>query len=200
MDVPKWIRDGGVLALCVALYACGDGAPSRATEPGELFHVSGTVQNNTGSPIPENARLVLAWIVFAGPSDYTYAFGEGYILPSGTFEIDLPEPPTSVLNVGAYGVGILVATTSTELSEGDDLNDFPIEDYIGATGEYAVVYLSNPTVAATWSPWTSGFEAGYAVGVGQRIPGSFDIFVPTSADSVVLILDDIGNIEFMNWG
>lgn len=201
MSVPKCMRAGRTVALCAALLACADpSGPGSAAAPSPLFHVSGTIQNNTGSPIPENARLLLAWIVFAGPADFTYAFGEGQILPSGRFDIDLLEPPSTVFNAGAYGVGILVATTSPELTQGSDLNDFPIDDYIGATGEFAVVFVADPAAAATWSPWTADFEPGYGVGMGRRIPGAFDIFVPTSPDSVVLILDDIDNIEFMNWG
>lgn len=202
MAVPRWIRAGHVLSLSGVLLACGDSPTGTAgtREHVEPFRVSGTVQNNTGAPIPDVARLIVAWIVFAGPEDYTYAFGDGFITPSGTFTIELPEPPSMALNAGAYGVGMLVATTNTQLMDGDDLNDFPIEDYIGAAPQYAVVWVANQTAAASWSPWTADFEPGYGVGVGRRVPGSFDIFVPTSPDSVVLILDDIANIEFLNWG
>lgn len=201
MAVPRWIRSACVMSLCIVLLSCDDSPTGDGMlgEPLELFRISGTVQNNTGAPIPENARLVIAWIVFAGPTDYTYAFGDGFINPAGTFSIDLLPPPSTALNAGAYGVGLPVATTSTRLTQGDDLNDFPIDDFIGAAGDYAIVYITDPTAAAWWSPWTADFEAGYGVGRGQRVPGSFDIFVPTSPDSLVLILDDIGNIQFFNW-
>jgi hypothetical protein len=173
------------------------GCNGDSTVPGESFLVSGTIQNNTGSPIPANARLILAWIVSAG-ADYTYVFGEGSIdATAGTFEIELTEPPSGALNAGVFGVGILVVTTNPGLTAGADLSSAPMTDFIGAAGEYGVIDVAD--VGAASLDWLADFDAGYGVGVGQEDPGPFDIFVPTSPEGVVLIIDDIDNIEFVNW-
>lgn len=82
---------------------------------------------------------------------------------------------------------------------GDDIDDIPEADVIGAAGPYGVVYVGDPAGATQLRSWAADFEAGYAVGVGEEVPGSFDKFVPTSASSVVLIIDDLSNIDFVNW-
>jgi len=41
---------------------------------------------------------------------------------------------------------------------------------------------------------------GYSVGVGVEVPDEvFDIFVPASRSSPVLIIDDLANIKVVNW-
>ena len=46
--------------------------------------------------------------------------------------------------------------------------------------------------------WSADFDSGCGVGVGEEVPGSFDRFVSTSASGVVLIIDDLSNITFVN--
>lgn len=198
MRARRWMAASLCAAVCTGAIGCGDG-PNPAG-PGETFRVSGTIQNNTAYPVPGSARLLVAWVVSSGSPDYSYVFGEGTIdAGAGTFEIDLEQPPAQALNAGAFGVGILVVTTNPSLTTGSDLDSAPLSDFIGAAGDYAVIYIADQAAAAAALDWTADFDGGYGVGVGQEVTGSFDVFVPTSADGVILTIDDIDNIEFVNW-
>ena len=182
--------------MCVALAACGD-----STGPaGEELLVSGTIQNNTQTPIPANARLLVAWAVFTG-TDHTYVFGEGTINRADeTFSVTLPDaPPTAALNADAVGVGIIFVTTNSSITTGWDVEAIPPSDVIGAAGAYGIIYVADEMQAQALANWTGDFEHGYGVGQGQAVQGSFDIFVPADPGSVVLIIDDLNNIEFVNW-
>ena len=182
--------------LCAALSGCGD-----STGPGDQsFVVGGTIQSNTQVPVPANARLLVAWAVSTG-TDHTYVFGEGTIdRTAGTFSISLQDaPPTAALNAGVVGVGIIFVTTNSSITTGWDVEDIPLDDIIGAAGAYAVIYVADETQAQALAGWTGDFEAGYGVGRGEPVQGSFDIFVPTDPGSVVLTIDDLSNIDFVNW-
>ena len=185
-----------VTVIFPVLLAC-----SESTSPSEGFTVSGSVQNNTQIEIPANARLLVVWVVSSGSPDHSYVFGEGTIdRTAGTFEVSMTNPPpAAALNAGSLGVGIVVATTNATVSTGDDLEDIPEADVIGAAGRYGVIYVGDPADAAQVRAWAADFDGGYGVGVGEEVPGSFDKFVPTSASSVVLIIDDLSNISFVNW-
>ncbi|UCG85724.1 MAG: hypothetical protein JSW71_17665 [Gemmatimonadota bacterium] len=179
-----------------ALLGC-----SESTSSSGGFTISGTVQNNTQTEIPTNARLLVVWVVSSGSPDYTYVFGQGTIdRNAGTFELVMTNPPpTAALNAGALGVGIVIATTNASLSTGDDVVDIPATDLIGAAGWYGVIYVGDPAGAAQVRTWSADFDTGYGVGVGEEVPGSYDKFVPTSPSSVVLVIDDLSNIRFVNW-
>ena len=184
------------LLMCLALAAC-----SGSTGPGtQEFVVSGTIQNNTQTPLPTNARLLIAWAVSTG-TDHTYVFGEGTInRTAGTFRVSLSDaPPTAALNADALGIGIIFATTNPSITTGWDVEAIPPSDVIGAAGAYAVIYVADQMQAQAMAGWPGDFEPGYGVGQGQAMPGSFDIFVPAEPESVVLVIDDLANIEFVNW-
>jgi len=184
------------LVLGAPLAGCGD-----SSGPSQGFVVTGTIQNNTQTPIPSNARLVVAWVVSSTSPDYTYVFGRGTLDPSaGTFRIRLDQaPPSAALNDGALGVGIIVATTNQSLRDGDDLSSIPETELIGAAGQYGIISVTNPEQAALYRGWAAQFETGYGVGVGVQVPAEFDRFEPASPSSVVLIIDDLQNIAFVNW-
>ena len=181
--------------IWLAFLGCND-----STGPSGGFTVSGSIQNNTQMAIPANARLVVVWVVSSG-ADYSYVFGEGTIdRAAGTFAVNITAPPpAAALNAGTLGVGVVVVTTNATISTGDDLEDFPEADMIGAAGWYGVIYVGDPTAAEQVRSWSADFDTGYGVGVGEQVPGSFDRFVPTSASGVVLVIDDWSNIEFVNW-
>jgi hypothetical protein len=185
-----------VTAIAAALLGC-----SKSTGPSNGFTVSGTIQNNTQMQIPADARLVVAWVVSSTSPDYTYVFGAGTIdRTAGTFSVSFTSPPpAAALNAGSLGVGIIVATTNPTVSTGDDLDDVPEADLMGAAGRYGVIYVRDPADAAQVRAWSADFELGFSVGVGEEVPGSFDKFVPASASGVVLIIDDLSNISFVNW-
>jgi len=185
-----------LIMISAVLVGCGD-----STSPAEGFVVSGSIQNNTQTEIPPNARLLVVWVVSSGSPDYSYVFGEGTInRDAGTFEVGMTDPPpAAALNAGALGVGIVVVTTNATVSTGDDLEDIPEEDMLGAAGWYGVIYVGDPAAAEQVRIWSADFDSGYGVGVGEEVPGSFDRFVPTNASSVLLIIDDLSNITFVNW-
>jgi hypothetical protein len=179
----------------LALLGCNE-----STSPSGGFTVSGSIQNNTQMALPANARLLVVWVVSSG-TDYSYVFGEGTIdRAASTFAVDITAPPpAAALNAGALGVGVVVVTTNATISTGDDLEDFPEADMIGAAGWYGVIYVGDPAAAEQVRSWSADFDTGYGVGVGEEVPGSFDRFVPTSASDLVLIIDDWSNIAFVNW-
>jgi hypothetical protein len=186
----------GVLAgllLSILLAGCGDD-----TQPSQEFVVSGTIQNNTQEPLPPDARLVVAWLVTSESPDYNYVFGEGTLNASaGTFQLRLDQPPPSqALNSGVLGVGILLVTTNQSIASGDDVSSLSEEELIGAAGQFAIISVKDPDGVEGWA---AEFEAGYSVGRGVQVSGEFDVFEPASPSSVVLIIDALENIEFVNW-
>jgi hypothetical protein len=183
------------LALASAL-GCGD-----STGPGTEIVVTGTIQNNTQADIPAGARLLVAWVVSATSQDYTFVHGEGtFDAAAGTFRVVLTAPPPAALNGERLGVGVILLTTDASIGEGDDVDDLAEADIVGAAGLYGVIYIAGtPAEAAGFRDWAADFPAGFGVGVGQTVPGDFDRFVPVDASDVVLIVDDIANIEFVNW-
>jgi hypothetical protein len=186
------LRAAAVASL-LAAASCSDSG-----DPGTGFVVTGTIQNNTGAPIPANTRLLVVWVVTSGDPDHSYVFGHGTINEAaGTFQIQLDQPPPAqALNTGGLGVGIIVATTDQTIGDGSDATDVSA-DVVGAAGRYGVIYIGQNNIQDP--QWASGFDSGYGVGVGVDVTDDFDRFEPTSASSVVLIIDDLANIDFVNW-
>ncbi|HET6837094.1 MAG TPA: hypothetical protein VFH24_03565 [Gemmatimonadales bacterium] len=187
------------MALAAFLLAVVSIGCSDNNDPGEGFVVTGTIQNNTGAPLPANTRLVLAWGVSSGSPDYSYIFGQGTVDPAaGTFRLQLDQPPPAqALNAGVLGVGIIVATTNQALGTGDDIDGVPSTDLVGAAGRHGVIFIGPGTVQ--YREWAADFDTGYSVGVGVDVVDDFDRFEPTDPSSVVLIIDAIENIDFVNW-
>jgi hypothetical protein len=182
------------LLLAAVAPACKDG-----TGLGAGFVVTGHIQNNTHAPIPADARLIAVWGVTSGSPDYAYVFGEGTINRfTGTFQIRFDQPPpTEALNAGVLGVAFVIATTDQSLKDGDIINS-AMTGVIGITAQHAVIFVaSQPAVPVP--DWIAAFDTGYAVGVGVKVPGTFDKFQPVNASSMLLILDDLANIEIVNW-
>jgi hypothetical protein len=189
------VRSGLAAALGVlALAACSD-----STNSDSGFVVSGTIQNNTGQPIPAGTRLLVGWTVTSGSLDYSYTFGEGTIdAAAGTFRIVFNEPPPpEALNTGGLGVGIIVATTNPAVGNGFHLDQLSPSELVGAAGRYGIIYIADPNIQIPL--WATAFTPGYGVGVGVDAVNGFDIFQPTSQTGVVLIIDNLANIDFVNW-
>ena len=182
-----------IILIFGLLSSCGDKSTNSTNE----FIISGTIQNNTSGSIPANARLLVVWSVDSGSSDTSYIFGEGTINPSmGTFQIDLETPPAEVLS-GSLGIGFLIVTTNTTVGTGDAIDNIPNTELIGAAGMYGIIYVADQTAQVL--SWAADFPIGYSVGIGVTVPGTFDKFAPTEADSPILIIDDFANISFVNW-
>lgn len=192
-----------ILAIVLPILLAAAGCESETTEPEvrESIVVSGTVVNRSGTAIPANARILVAWFVSAGSPDYAYVFGEGSLTDGGTsFRITLEEPPPrEALNEGKLGVGVIIVTTDESIRTGDDLSDLADDDVIGAAGDYGIIYLRPGSDAQSLFPWVKRFDEGYGVGRGVRVRGGFDEFTPVGAHTVELIVDDIDNIAFVNW-
>jgi hypothetical protein len=190
---------GMVSALGLAvLFAIGCGNDSTGSG-GELLTISGSVTNRTGQAIPSNARVVVAWVVSAGSPDYSYVFGEGTVA-ANSFRLTLSAvPPAEALNEGELGVGIVLLTTDSRIRSGIRLEEADIDPakILGATGRYAVIYKA-PTAGETLD-WAADFDAGYSVGRGVEREEQFDAFAPVPASSMELIVDDLDNIDFVNW-
>ncbi|HEV8398233.1 MAG TPA: hypothetical protein VGQ18_00190 [Gemmatimonadales bacterium] len=183
--------------VLVAVSACSEG-----TGPSTGFVVRGRIQNNTDAPIPADARLVVIWGVTSGSPDYSVVFGEGEIdRMTGTFHVRFEgPPPTEALNNGVMGVGLVVATTDHLLKDGDSLpNRPPTFDILGVTAQHAVIFLASQPDTLQVPTWATAFDTGYTVGVGVKVPGTFDKFVPVSPSTALLIIDALANIEIVNW-
>ena len=185
---------GARLALVLAAAACG----GDSNDPSNVqFTVSGSL-NLSGQPIPIGARVLVAWTVSAAASDYSYVFGEGTILGS-RFQVTLRQvPPAAALNAGQLGVGVVFLTTNTEVQDGDHLEDVVLDpaELIGATARFAVIYKATNIVDQV--DWEDAFPLGFSAGVGVDRVG-FDAFAPTAPTSMELIVDDLGNIDFVQW-
>jgi hypothetical protein len=190
------IRSAAAIAVVasrpVLMAACDDDL-----EPRGSITASGQVENRTSAPLPEGARVIIAWSVSAG-SDYTYVFGQGVIAGSGeTFSVDLDSPPPdSALNNGVLGVGLIVAVAGAGFEDGHLLSDTGV-GIIGIAGQYAVIYVGDREGGGP--DWMDDFPDGYSVGVGVDVEGGFDAFTPVGANEVELIIDDLGNIDIVNW-
>jgi len=176
------------------LAACGDSNGSSD----DAFVVSGPLTNVSGQPVPANARVVVAWVVTSADPDYAYIYGEGTV-EGDAYRVSFPAaPPTVALNAGEIGVGIVLLTSGNGLHSGMRLEDAPANTVLlGGTGNYAVIYKA--VDAVTRVDWADPFPLGFGAGVGVDRPGDFDAFAPTGATGLELIVDDIDNIDFVNW-
>jgi hypothetical protein len=190
-----------VVRLALGLTLATSLACSDSTGPVEEIVVTGTIQNNTANPIPAGTRLLVVWAVAATSDDYSYISGEGTVdAAAGTFRVELTPPPAIALNGQRLGVGVIFLTTDPDIGEGDDVDGIAPADFVGAAARYGVIYISGPpSDAAGLYGWAADFPAGFSVGVGEAVPGDFDRFVPVDASDVVMIVDALDNIEFVEW-
>jgi len=191
------------LVAAALIAAAAAGCSDAPTGPRALpVTVSGTLNNRTGVPIPANARVVVLWSGETATEEYAYIFGEGTIDRatnrfSVTFDRDVP---AEALLGNSLGIGFVVLTTDADLDEGrvPDNYDFAA-NFIGVTGQHAIIYLNDQP--SRFAPeWPSDFRRGYNVGRGVKVPDAvFDDFAPTRLDAMALIVDDLEDIEIVNW-
>jgi hypothetical protein len=187
-----------VTLIAAATASCSDSPIGPRPLP---VTVSGFLTNRSGEPIPANSRVVVIWDV---SDDESYIFGAGTVDAATnrftiTFDRDVPVEAT-LGNGNTIGIGFVVLTTDPNLAEGPlpAGYDFPA-NVIGVTGQHAVIYLNDQP--GRFAPdWPSDFRRGYNVGRGVKIPGAtFDDFAPTGLDTMELIVDDLENIDLVNW-
>jgi hypothetical protein len=129
-------------------------------------------------------------------------FGEGTINRlTGTFRIRFDQPPPpAALNSGELGVAFIVATTNQSVKDGDVITSATqLATPIGITAQHAVIFVASHQQGVQLPAWVDAFAPGYSVGVGVKTTGIFDAFQPASASSLLLIVDDLANIEIVNW-
>jgi hypothetical protein len=183
----------------IAVASCSDGPTAT---PRELpVTVSGTIANRSGAVIPASARVVVLWSSDDGSGDYAYVFGEGTVdAAANRFTVTFDRiVPAAALYDGVLGVGLVILTTDPNLHEGrvPDRYDYS-SSVMGVTGQHAVIYLDgDPSQYGT--DWAGAFRRGYNAGRGIDLPGTFDGFAPTGLTSMELIVDDLANIEVVNW-
>ena len=190
------------VSLATILVAALVPACQDATGSGTGFVVTGHIQNHTQAPLPAHARLIAIWGVTSGSPDYGYVFGEGTInRVTGTFRLRFDQPPpTAALNSGELGVAFIIATTDQSVKDGDVITSTSqMANPLGITAQHAVIFVANPQQGVQLPAWVAAFDPGYSVGVGVKVPGTFDAFQPASTSSLLLIVDDLANIEIVNW-
>ena len=196
-----------VLFLLI-LVACSDKMvqPSAESEPPvePLFVVSGHVRDPNGSLAGSDARVVGIWTGDIGEGDYSYVFGSGEIdLEAGTFRIEfVEEPPSEALLGNLLGVGLLAVVNDSNLEEGL-LPDDAFDEVLGAAPRHWIVFKREDAEAIEALheavPWLKEFGYGYSVGKGIEIPDDFDGFEPVDPGSVEIIIDDLENLNLVNW-
>ena len=193
----RWIPRATQVVLLLAGAGCGENEPN--VPPEVLFIASGSLTNRSGQPIPSTARVVVGWSVTANGPDYTYVLGAGTIQGS-TFNVVFHHlPPAEALNSDQLGVGIVFLSTNPDVTDGDHLEDVVLDpaEIIGATGRFAVIYKATDVVDQV--DWEGAFPLGWNAGIGVDRVGNFDAFAPTPTASMELIVDDLNNIDFVEW-
>ncbi|HZI14728.1 MAG TPA: hypothetical protein VE153_30450 [Myxococcus sp.] len=195
------------LASLLLLTGACDEDPSGETpdagqpDAGSAFTVGGSLTAAAGKQVPASAKLMVLWAVSSGSPDYVYKFGEG-TSTGASFSLQLPQlPPADALNRGELGVGLMLLEPGTyALADGryEDA-DPPFEQALGAAGQYAIIYKAKEQVAGP--AWAERFPVGYSCGKGAppATTGGFETFEPVSCASISVTVDDIDNIEFVNW-
>ena len=195
----------GTALLAMLLTGCSDSdAPTATLSVEPLFVVSGHVRDPNGSLAGSDARIVGIWTADAGEGDYSYVFGSGEIdLEAGTFRIEfVEEPPSEALLGNLFGVGLLAVVDDSNLEEGL-LPDDAFDEILGAAPRHYVLFFNreneNAEEALEEVPWLKEFGNGYSVGKGIEIPDDFDGFEPVDPGSVEILIDDLKNLDFVNW-
>ena len=95
----------------------------------------------------------------------------------------------------------MIVTTDQTLQPGIlSPESFSEPDILGASGQYSILYVSGNFETLDREDWFTGFNQGYSVGKGIDIPDSvFDGFEPVDPTTIEIIIDDLENIEFVNW-
>lgn len=201
LSSPALVPALGRQVLCVAALAAAAlaGCSDSPTGPRALpLTVSGSLTNRSGAPIPANARVVVMW---ATDDEGAYIFGEGTLdRTTNRFTVTFDEDvPSGALMGDLLGIGLVVLTTDPNLDEGPVPEGYDhAANLIGATGQHALIYLNDHP--SRFEPeWPSSFRRGYNVGVGRDLPGDFDGFAPARLNSMELIVDDLADIETVNW-
>ncbi len=201
--------------------ACSDKlVPPETGDPDtKAATFSGTIINETGKPLPEDAAIIVVWSVSSGSPDYGYVYGRGEIdRANNTFTIDLDELPEQGRNSFypevSFGVGYVFvlpdSMTQTYLTQGSIHTDDIEGDFYGAINYANLIYLDDDpdSLEADGNcrrTWLKTFSKGYGFGKGKAnelfpSPCIFDGFVPAPKDSIeIIISNDPQRFTGVNW-
>ncbi len=194
-----------LVAIC-ALAACGDSVteptPGTTQLPDSgLYTVRGKLAFKKGIAVPADARVLVLWSVSSGSPDSVYVFGEGWVnMADSTFRISFRDiPPDGALNQGTLGVGGIILTTNHDITPGKygaEADRMFSTGFLGGAADYAVIYTRpNPT----WRDWARSFPLGFSMGIGVRKQTGFDEFAPTGPTGVIIEVNDLNKIDWVNW-
>ncbi|WP_434041555.1 MULTISPECIES: hypothetical protein [Sorangium] len=172
--------------------SAGDGGSGGGTEG---FSVTGPI---SGDAVPEDAEVIVAWVVSSSSPDYAFNFGEGSV-SGARFTVGFgAEPPSEAINSHGVGVGVvMLLEPGTELPEGELDEDVIEAAILGASPQHAIIWRGPSSQGAAWS---EGFPQGY--GCGKCVPAAegFDTFEPVDCSEVeVQATSDLDSLEFCNW-
>ncbi|WP_437730504.1 hypothetical protein [Sorangium sp. So ce1335] len=152
----------------------------------------------TGDAVPEDAEVIVAWVVSSSSPDYAFRFGEGSVA-GATFTVGVgADPPSEAINSYGVGVGVvMLLEPGTEVPEGE-LDEAVIEAAIlGATPQHAIIWRDPSSQGPDWS---DDFPDGF--GCGRCVPADegFDTFEPVECSEVeVQATSDFASLQFCNW-
>lgn len=198
------LRRGLVLltsaVLCSSL-GCKPSDPSPVPSPGPTDSgtvptLAGALKAGPGKQVPANARAVVLW---AGEEEI-YKYGEG-LSTGATYSLDVPASlPAELLNAKTVGVGIVaLVPTGTPLAEGRNDVDI-IDSVIGVAEDFAFIYRpGGPQEDLSYREWIKYFPIGLSCARGVETDGIFDAFRPVPCESIPITVDDLDNLNLVNW-
>ncbi|MGE3802875.1 MAG: hypothetical protein AB7H80_17805 [Candidatus Kapaibacterium sp.] len=212
-----------IVALLLALIiggavGCSDKLVPPTTEDSKGT-LSGTIVNETGQPIPEDATIIVAWSVSSGNPDYTYVYGEGTInREKNTFSVDIQDLPAPAMNTFydnfSFGVGYLIVVSKSQaetiFAQGRTIYGDIEEPLYGAANFSNVIYV-NKDIDSLDAPgecrssWLRTFSKGFGFGKGKKAAEfegncTFDGFTPAPSDEIEIILNnDPNRFAGVNW-
>lgn len=169
-----------------------------------LYTISGTLNPAKEITVPGNTRVLVLWMVLPDSAGYDYIFGEGTVNFENyafTINFDGPPPPEALnkINDTTFGVGFVILTGNQKLDGKIDRKNFPADEIIGISANYAVIYVDGSFENVPNTGWINNFGQGYSVGQGVDMPEGFDEFKPVAPNKIQIIIDDFKNIKFLNF-
>lgn len=194
------------LCTAVLIAACSDTNTTAPPATTDLYTISGKLRFDKGTTIPGNARVLVGWNVSSGSPDYIYVFGEGTVnMADSTFKVVFKEdPPTEALNSYGLGVGLIMLTsnqtfTARKYSE-MAADSLLTQGFLGGAGNHAVIYIKgSPDSVARGRSWATRFQTGFNTGQGIRKDQGFDEFEKVEPSLIELIINDMSEIDWLNW-
>lgn len=201
-----------VLSLfSLLLFAACDSGEDINDPPNTLFTISGKLTFNRPTQISSDARVGVFWYVpRSGAPDYGYIFGEGKVnLADSTFKVIFQKaPPDTALNRNngmgkdiGLGVGavLLFDRSMSEGVYGDDGDSLIEEHALGLATQHAVIYVKgNRDSVALIKSWGKDFNSGFGVGKGIARTGD-DHFGPVSSSDIEIFIDNLKDLEWVEW-